>query len=102
MNDYLAREVTLISTVAAGPGATRIQYRPILDSLYYCPGAKIKASAERLKVTLVRRGLKERCAVDARSVNAGDGSMTLEIPGAADRIDLVFRDREVALSPLPR
>ena len=92
MNDYLEREVALISTVAAGPGTTRIQYRPMLDSLYYCPGAKIKASAERTKVSLVRCGLKERCAVDARSVNAGDGSMTLDIPAPADKIDIVMRE----------
>ena len=98
METYDSSSVELISVNVSAAGKTEILYRPMLDSLYYCPGARIRHEADRQKLSLVRCKINDTCTVDVPAENLGQGQWKLTLAEAPESVDLVFRDREI---PLP-
>ncbi len=98
MNSYAKEDIEIISASAGLGNTTEVTYRPILDTIYFCPGATVKVAAERTKVSFVRCALKEKCAVDASAERLSDGKWKITILAPLAKIDLLFRNGEV---PLP-
>ena len=98
MKYYNKADLEVISFQGAPAGQTAILIRPMLESLYYCPGATIRQAAGRLKVSFVRCGIKEKCIVDARAEKADPGQFRVVIAAAPETIDLVFGDGELPLA----
>lgn len=98
MKQYDKANVEIISAKQLAPGKTEILYQPILDSMYYCPGATIRQVFGREKITFVRCGINENCAVDVAAENTGNGRFRIIIPSSLETIDLVFSDGEDRLA----
>ena len=97
MKQYKKADVDIISVQQLSSGKTEILYQPILDSLYYCPGAIVGQDAGRQKVSFIRCGIKEECAVDVIAQKSDRGQLKIVLPSAPESIDLVFSDGEVRL-----
>lgn len=97
MNQYKQSDVEIVSVIRDQGGKVKITYRPMLESMYYSPGANIELKAEREKLMLVRCGINEKCPVAFPGVNAGEGKLLLTIPGGSRSIDVVFSDGEKEL-----
>lgn len=78
-------------------GGTDIIYRPILDSLYHCPGITIREKAERKKIIFVRCSIDNKCPTDIPSENIGAGQFKVAVPFTASKIDVIFEDGETKL-----
>lgn len=99
MKQYEKSNVEILSVDGSFTGKTEIKYRPILESMYYCPGASLRHEGNREKVTLVRCKINEKCPVDVIAEKLVQGEFKLVILSSSDLIDLVFSDGEIQLSP---
>lgn len=97
MKQYEKANIEILSVQQLLSGNTEILYQPILDSMYYCPGASIRQDTGRQKVSFIRCGIKEKCNVDVIAENVGQGKLKIVIPSAPESIDLIFSDGEVRL-----
>lgn len=97
MKDYRRSDVTIVSASAEPEGGTRIVYRPVLDSLYYCPGVRWSHEQSVWKVWFVRCGIKDRCSVDAKAERGDHGQWSVRVPASAVNVTLVFSDGELPL-----
>lgn len=97
MKQYKKADVDIISVQQLPSGQTEILYQPILDSLYYSPGATVREDAGRQKVSFVRCGIKKDCAVDVIAQESERGQVKIVLPSPPENIDLVFSDGEVRL-----
>ncbi|PWV59758.1 hypothetical protein C7443_10911 [Plasticicumulans acidivorans] len=94
---YKKADIEILAAQPLASDTTRLVYQPLLESLFYCPGAVGERKDGREKITLVRCSIHERCAVDfaAKAVEHG---FELVLPAAPRDIDLVFSDGEVRLA----
>ncbi len=97
MKQYEKSEVAIISVDRSSAGETQVTYQPILDSMYYCPGANVRQEGGRQKVSFVRCQIDRACPVDVIAEKLGRGQLRVAIPIAAEEIDVVFRDGEMQL-----
>ncbi len=97
MKQYEKSDIEILSVQRLPSGSTEILYRPILDSLYYCPGVRLRQDAGRQKISFVRCGIKEKCEVDVRAERVDRGAFKLLIPFVPENIDMVFGDGETHL-----
>lgn len=97
MKQYEKSEVAIISVDRSSAGETQVTYQPILDSMYYCPGANVRQEGGRQKVSFVRCQIDRTCPVDVIAEKLGRGQLRVAIPIAAEEIDVVFRDGEMQL-----
>lgn len=97
MKQYDKSDVEILSVRQLPSGGTEILYRPILDSLYYCPGARLRQDAGRQKISFVRCGIKEKCEIDVRAERVDKGAFKLLVPFLPENIDMVFGDGEAPL-----
>ena len=97
MKQYKKDEVEIISVQQNISGGTEILYRPMLDSMYYCPGITIHNDNQRNKISFVRCGLKEKCQVDVLAENVGLGQWRVIVPFMPARIGFTFSDGETSL-----
>jgi hypothetical protein len=97
MKQYNKSEIDIISKKTSSAGGTEIVYRPILDSLYYCPGVTIRSSTDRTGISFVRCGIKDKCKADISSENIGAGQFKVVVPFSPSQVDLVFGDVEEKL-----
>lgn len=95
MKQYEQANIEILSVQHLSSGSTEILYRPILDSLYYCPGVSIRQDSGRQKISFVRCGIKEKCYVDVIAEKVGQGKLKVIVPSVPESIDMVFRDGEV-------
>ena len=98
MKQFDRANVEIVSAQQLPSGSTEIQFQPILESMYYCPGANLRPDAGREKVSLVRCGIKERCTVDVVAEKADQGKYRIVIPSTPASIDMVFNDGEDRLA----
>lgn len=98
MAQYKQADVEIISFTRTIPGETEIRYRPILESMYYCPGIRVRPEHGRQRVSFVRCGIREKCAVDVTSTKVEPGAWKVVVPSAPESIELVFSDGAFALS----
>lgn len=97
IDHYKKADIGIITVQPLASNTTKLVYQPLLESLFYCPGAVGERQDGREKITLVRCSIHERCAVDfpAKAVERG---FELVLPAAPRDIDLVFSDGEVRLT----
>ena len=81
---------------------TIIVYRPVLESMYYCPGINTKIFESRTKVSFVRCAISAKCQVDIVAKDLGQDRLQVAISDAPDKIDLIYKDGEIALSALKK
>ncbi|MFA5083747.1 MAG: hypothetical protein WC474_14435 [Hydrogenophilaceae bacterium] len=96
---YEKSNVEILFVDGSLAGKTQITYQPILDSMYYCPGANIRHEADRQKVFFLRCKINNVCPVDVSAEKLGQGQWKLVISSTPDKLDLVFRDGEIQLPP---
>jgi len=96
MKQYEKANVEILSVQRLSSGSTEILYKPILESMYYCPGANLRQDGGREKVTLVRCGIHEKCSVDVIAETGAQGQWKVVIPSGQATIDLVFSDGEIS------
>lgn len=94
MNQYEKANVEIILAQQLSSGNTEVMYRPMLDSVYYCPGVRIRQDDGREKVSFVRCGIKDKCLVDVVAEKKDQGIWRIVIPSSLEKIDLVFSDGE--------
>ncbi|OGS19594.1 MAG: hypothetical protein A2219_07335 [Elusimicrobia bacterium RIFOXYA2_FULL_50_26] len=99
MKQYEKSNVEILSVYGTVTGTTEITYQPMLDSMYYCPGANVRHEGERQKVSLVRCKINNKCPVDVIAEKLAQDQWKLVISSAPDKIDLVFSDGEIQLLP---
>jgi hypothetical protein len=92
MKQYQKENIEILSIQQLPSGSTEIQYKPILESMYYCPGASIYEEGGRQKISLVRCGIKEKCNIDAIAEKLDQGIMKIVVPSTPESIDFVFSD----------
>lgn len=92
MKLYERENIEILSVHKFPFGSSEIQFRPIVGSIYYCPGANVGEDAGRRKVSFVRCGINEKCSVDAVAEMLDQGKLRVVIPSAPENIDLVFSD----------
>jgi hypothetical protein len=97
MKQYEKSNVEILSVEEPLDGKTEIVYRPILDSMYYCPGAHIRHEGERQKVSFIRCQISEKCPADVIAEKLAQNQWKLVVSSEADKIDLVFSDGEIQL-----
>lgn len=97
MKQYEQANIEILFVQHLSSGSTEILFRPILDSLYYCPGVSIRQDSSRQKISFVRCGIKEKCDVDAVAEKMDQGKLKVVVPSVPESIDMVFRDGEVRL-----
>ena len=97
MKQYKKGNVEILSVQQLPSGSTEILYRPILETMYYCPGASRRQDGGREKVVFVRCGINEKCPVDVVAEKISQGQWKIVIPSEQDSIDLVFSDGEIRL-----
>jgi len=97
VKQYEKSNVEILSIQSSLTGKTELIYQPILDSMYYCPGATIRREGDRQKVSFVRCEIKEKCTVDLKAEMIAQGQWKIVILDSPDKIDLVFSDGEIQL-----
>lgn len=95
MNRYTKAEVEILSISRTTLDSTEIVYRPILDTLYHCPGANTHNDAGRRKISFARCKIGEPCAVDIKAEKLPPNQWKIIVHAPRDTIDLIFRDGEV-------
>lgn len=98
MNEYSQSQIEILSVNEVSPASTEVTYQPMLESMYYCPGAKVRQEGGRTKISFVRCKIKASCSVDVNAEKLDDGEWKVIIPAEPKRIDVVFRDAERRLS----
>ncbi len=95
MKQYKKTNVEILSVRQLPIKTTEIVYKPMLESMYYSPGANHRQENGRTKVTLVRCKIDKKCPVDVVAKNAGQGQWKIIIPSEQNNIDLIFSDGEI-------
>jgi len=98
MKQYEQANIEILSVQHISSGGTEIVFRPIFDSLYYCPGVSIRQDSNRKKISFVRCGIKEKCDVDAIAEKMDQGVLKVVVPAVPESIDIVFGDGKVRLT----
>ncbi|WP_125931822.1 hypothetical protein [Thiosocius teredinicola] len=81
-----------IHDVAINPqpdGSTVITAKPILETLYWCPGAVLQETDTTISVSLVRCWYKSTCDVDIEAVTdpAAPGVVKIVVPPSDKRVE---------------
>ena len=63
MELYTSNQITLIGIKAINAENVEIKYVPMLETLYFCPGAKITENEDAILINFMRCPIKETCKV---------------------------------------
>ena len=90
MNYYSKDQIEFLEITQNEQGQQRIQFRPQLDSLYFCPGATLKPTAEFTEVRLVRCSINAQCNVDVASTQLPNGLLGIDLATGKAKVRMMF------------
>lgn len=75
---YNSEQITIIS-VEQIENRVKISYRPMLETLYYCPGVQVTKMADNIEISFIRCHGKSKCPVTVKAQQANEGIDFIEI-----------------------
>lgn len=98
---YSEKDLHVESIVPQKDGTLQITFTPLIETMYFCPGANVKKSAEGLEISFVRAAMNQRPKVDfpGKPIAKTSNSMRIDVPAQGETLFLRNGDRLVKLFP---
>ncbi|VAW67937.1 hypothetical protein MNBD_GAMMA10-2874 [hydrothermal vent metagenome] len=93
-----SNQITMVSVERIDKGL-KISYRPMLETLYYCPGIKINETPQNIEISFVRCDIKNTCPVTLKANHAAEqGIDYITIENNNKPVFAKFKDSTLRLS----
>jgi hypothetical protein len=92
MQLYNQSDVSGVEVSSSGTQHVRIRYSPLMESLYFSPGANVVEANDTVAVELVRCPIKEKCRVSHQASQESAGSLTIVVEHQGKPVFLAFKD----------
>jgi hypothetical protein len=76
-NSYSNEDITIQALEQNEDGLTKIFYSSILETLYFCPGANVTETKEKITVEFIRCSINEKCEVTHPAMQEGQDEYIL-------------------------
>lgn len=90
MTFYSKDQVESVELISAQGGQHKVLFRPMLESLYFCPGAIVQETSTNQEVRLVRCSISQDCKVDIPAERLQDGSLSISLKASQKPVKLVW------------
>jgi hypothetical protein len=102
MQLYNQRDVSGVEVSSSDTNHVRIRYSPLVESMYFSPGANVVEANDGLAVELVRCPIKEKCTVSHRASQESPGSLAIVVEHRGKPVFLAFKDGRRQIYPAAR
>jgi hypothetical protein len=92
MQLYNERDVSIVEVMPADTNRVRIRYSPLMESMYFSPGANVVEANDTIAVELVRCPIKEQCSVSHKASQESTGRLTIVVEHQGKPVFLAFND----------
>jgi len=92
MQLYKQSDVSGVEVSSSDTNHVRIRYSPLIESLYFSPGANVVEANDTIAVELVRCPIKEKCRVSHQASQESAGSLTIVVEHQGKPVFLAFKD----------
>ena len=99
MQLYNQRDVSGVEVSSSDTHHVRIRYSPLMESLYFSPGANVVEANDGIAVELVRCPIKERCTVSHQASQESPGKLTIVVEHQGKPVFLAFKDGRRQIYP---
>jgi hypothetical protein len=99
MQLYNQRDVSGVEVSSADTNRVRIRYSPLMESMYFSPGANVVEGNDGIAVELVRCPIKERCQVSHQASQESAGQLAIVVEHQGKPVFLAFKDGRRQIYP---
>jgi hypothetical protein len=92
MQLYNQRDVSGVEVSPSGANRVRIKYSPLMESMYFSPGANVVEANDGISVELVRCPIKEQCRVSHQATKESAGALAITVEHKGKPVFLAFKD----------
>jgi hypothetical protein len=92
MQLYNQRDVSGVEVTPSDTNHVQIRYSPLMESLYFSPGANVVEANDTIAVELVRCPIKETCNVSHRASQESAGRLAIVVEHQGKPVFLAFKD----------
>ncbi|MCB1895267.1 MAG: hypothetical protein H6945_11105 [Zoogloeaceae bacterium] len=89
MNHYEPDQLSNISVEALDETRSKIRYRVMSETLYYCPGADAERTDGELRLSFVRCPINKKCSVTHAAERDASGENTIVVDNGGGPIVIV-------------
>ncbi len=99
MQLYNQRDVSGVEVSPTDTNRVRIRYSPLVESMYFSPGANVVEGADGISVELVRCPIKEKCTVSHQASKESAGGLAIVVEHQGKPVVLAFKDGRQQVYP---
>jgi hypothetical protein len=92
MQLYKQSDVSGVEVSSSDTNHVRIRYSPLMESLYFSPGANVVEANDTIAVELVRCPIKEKCRVSHQASQESAGRLAIVVEHQGKPVFLAFED----------
>jgi hypothetical protein len=102
MQLYNQRDVSGVEVSSSDTNHVRIRYSPLMESMYFSPGANVVEANDGIAVELVRCPIREKCAVSHQAAQESTGRLAIVVEHRGKPVFLAFKDGRRQVYPAAR
>ncbi|MEI7867349.1 MAG: hypothetical protein WCI11_05620 [Candidatus Methylumidiphilus sp.] len=99
MRLYKQSDITGIVVESLDYKLIELKYIPILETLYYSPGANFLESVDTINLELVRCSINSKCEVTNKARYEASGQLVLTVEHKGKAVWIVFKDGKLKIYP---
>ena len=99
MQLYNQRDVSGVEVTPSDTSHVQIRYSPLMESMYFSPGANVVEANDTIAVELVRCPIKEKCNVSHRASQESAGRLAIIVEHQGKPVFLAFKDGRRQIYP---
>jgi hypothetical protein len=99
MQLYNQRDVSGVEVSSSDTNHVRIRYSPLMESMYFSPGANVVEANDTIAVELVRCPIKEKCSVSHQASQESAGRLAIVVEHQGKPVFLAFKDGRRQIYP---
>jgi hypothetical protein len=99
MQLYNQRDVSDVEVTPSDTNRVRIRYSPLMESMYFSPGANVVEAGDTIAVELVRCPVREQCKVSHKASEESAGRLAIVVEHQGKPVFLAFKDGRTQVYP---
>ena len=99
MGLYKQSDITSIIVESVDSKHVELKYLPILETLYYSPGANLVESVDTINLEMLRCSINSQCEVTNIARREDSGSLVLIVEHKGKAVWMVFKDGKLKIYP---
>jgi len=99
MGLYKQSDITSIIVQSVDFKNIELSYLPLMETLYYSPGANLVESADTINLEMLRCSINSQCEVTNKARHEDSGPLVLLVEHKGKAVWMVFKDGKLKIYP---